>query len=94
MNLSWLLNNDFVKSIIKYGLLPLAAIGLVKSIRKDAADDKENEIKADQAEELVEDVLDFKEIEEEVHAEVNSHKTESETDNQLRASGWMREDGD
>ncbi len=50
MNLSWLLNNDFAKSIIKYGLLTLAAIGLVKSIRKDAADDKENEIKAENAE--------------------------------------------
>ena len=50
MSLSWLLNNDFVKSIIKYGLLTLAAIGLVKSIRKDAADDKENEIKAENAE--------------------------------------------
>jgi len=47
---SKLLSSDFIQSLIKYGLLTLAAIGLVKSIRKDAADDKENEIKAENAE--------------------------------------------
>ena len=76
MNLSWLLNNDFVKSIIKYGLLTLAAIGLVKSIRKDAADDKENEIKADKAEKIIDIVKEN----EAVHEEVNAYSDDDHID--------------
>ena len=91
---SKLISSDFIQSIVKYTLLILAAIGLVKTIRKDAADDRENEIKADQADDLVESVIEFKEIEEAVHDEVNSHDTEIVTDNQLRANGWMRKDSD
>jgi len=91
---SKLISSEFIQSLIKYALLFLAAIGLVKSIRKDAADDKENEVKLDQAEKALDSLVEFTELEDKVHAEVNAHESEGVTDNALRAKGWMRQDSD
>jgi len=89
-----LLNSAFVQSIIKAVLGALVLFGLVKSIRKDAADDKENEVKLDQAEKALDSLVEFTELEDKVHAEVNAHESEGVTDNALRAKGWMRQDSD
>ena len=71
-----LLNSAFVQSIIKAVLGALVLFGLVKSIRKDAADDKENEIKADQAEKII-DIVKEKEA---VHEEVNAYSDDDHID--------------
>ena len=78
MTMWWskLISSDFIQSIVKYTLLILAAIGLVKTIRKDAADDRENEIKADQAEKIIK-IVEEKEA---VHEEVNSYSDDEHID--------------
>ena len=51
----------------------------------------EAEEKGKQADELIDSMAEFKEIEDNVHKEVNA-LDESATDNQLRANGWMQDD--
>ncbi len=63
-----LLNSAFVQSIIKAVLGALVLFGLVKSIRKDAADDKENEIKAKDAEIAMKLLKEDKEREKNINA--------------------------
>lgn len=60
-----LLNNKAVQSAIKYIGLILVALGFIKAVRKDAADDRENEIKAENAEETIKLVKEAKKAHEE-----------------------------
>ena len=76
MNFKWLLNSEFVQSLIKYALLFLAAIGLIKTIRKDAADDKENEVKLEQADIELELIKQDKERDKNIDGLTDSDKRE------------------
>ena len=86
-----LLNSAFVQSIIKAVLGALVLFGLVKSIRKDAADDKENEVKLDQANAALEASEKARRIKDEVHKEVNAIP-EDELDDYGRKLGILRDD--
>ena len=62
---NWILNNAFIQSLLKYGLIALAAIGLIKAVRKDAADDRETEIRAQDDEIAIKLLKEAKEAHEE-----------------------------